>query len=337
MRLKSGGIHLGYHTHYVVDGGKRRIILAVLVVPGEVMDNQPMLDLLWHVYFRWRVRPKQVTGDTKYATIENIKGIEEAHIRAYVPLPDWEHMTPYYGSSQFTYDAEHDRYLCPQGQFLLPSRIEYQAQKVEYSAGAAICNACPCKAQCTSSKRGRQLHRSFYADYLERVKGYHQTSAYQKAIDKRKVWVEPLFAEAKEWHGMRRFRLRRLWRVNCEALVTASGQNLKRLLQKRGWGRRPFPTEAVMAVPPPNWEADEAPRHQMRKSSRTSIAAASLISWGAIGAFFEPRKSIFSLVMIVYSSFSYFDLYVIFTSITCFAYISLFRRVSLSRQALVLL
>jgi hypothetical protein len=45
MRLKGGGIHLGYHTHYVVDGGKRRIILAVLVVPGEVMDNQPMLDL----------------------------------------------------------------------------------------------------------------------------------------------------------------------------------------------------------------------------------------------------------------------------------------------------
>jgi hypothetical protein len=48
MRLKGGGTHLGYHTHYVVDGGKRRIILAVLVTPGEVMDNHPMLDLLWH-------------------------------------------------------------------------------------------------------------------------------------------------------------------------------------------------------------------------------------------------------------------------------------------------
>jgi len=60
MRLKGGGIHLGYHTHYVVDGGKRRIILAVLVVPGEVMDNQPMRDLLWYVYFRWRVRPRHV-------------------------------------------------------------------------------------------------------------------------------------------------------------------------------------------------------------------------------------------------------------------------------------
>src|SRR6266576_3162399 len=38
--------------------------------PGEVMDNQPMLDLLWHVVFRWCVRPRHVTGDTKYGTIE---------------------------------------------------------------------------------------------------------------------------------------------------------------------------------------------------------------------------------------------------------------------------
>jgi hypothetical protein len=51
--------------------------------------------------------------------------------------------------------------------------------------------------------------------------------------------VEPLFAEGKEWHGMLRFRLRLLWRVNCEALMIAAGQNLKRLLKKRGWGRRP--------------------------------------------------------------------------------------------------
>ena len=46
---------------------------------------------------------------------------------------------------------------------------------------------------------------------------------------------------------MRRFRLRRLWRVNCEALMIASGQNLKRLLKKRGWGRRPCPAEALYA------------------------------------------------------------------------------------------
>ncbi len=45
MRTASGTI-LGYHEHYVVDGGKRRIILAVLVKPADVMENVPMRDLL---------------------------------------------------------------------------------------------------------------------------------------------------------------------------------------------------------------------------------------------------------------------------------------------------
>jgi transposase len=50
-----GGLDLGYHTHYVVDGGKARVILEVLVTPSEVMDNQPVLDLLWRTRFRWKL------------------------------------------------------------------------------------------------------------------------------------------------------------------------------------------------------------------------------------------------------------------------------------------
>ena len=65
---------------------------------------------------------------------------------------------------------------------------------------------------------------------------------------KRQVWVEPLFAEAKDWHGLRRFRLRGLERVNGEALLIAAGQNLKRLLSRWGWGRRPFPSGAAGVV-----------------------------------------------------------------------------------------
>ena len=49
-------------------------------------------------------------------------------------------------------------------------------------------------------------------------------------------------------HGMRRFRLRRLWRVNSETLLIAAGQNLKRLLKKRGWGRRPCPAEGIQSL-----------------------------------------------------------------------------------------
>jgi len=259
MRLKGGGTHLGYQTHYVVDGGKRRIIVGVLVAPGEVMENQPMLDLLWRVRFRWKLRPRQVTGDTKYGTMPNIRAVEDMGIRAYVPLPDWEQNSAYFGASKFPYDGEHDHYVCPNGQVLHRIHTSEAEQRIRYRARVSTCRTCPLKAHCTpGTKTGRSVCRSFGEEYLERVQAYQPTAAYQKALRKRKVWVEPLFAETKEWHGLRRFRLRRLWRVNSEALLTAAGQNLKRLLAMQGWGHRPLPTEAARVVTPPDgsvvWE-----------------------------------------------------------------------------------
>jgi transposase len=247
MRLKGGGTHLGYHTHYVVDGGKARIILQVLVTPSEVMDNQPMRDLIFRTRFRWKLHPRHVTGDTKYGTIENIKALEDAGIRAYVPLPDWEERYEVWSVSHFRYEAQADQYRCPQGQMLRRVGEVNPDGRQLYRAPASICNACPVKGQCTTSSQGRRVYRHVAEQYLERVRSYQQTRAYQKALRKRQVWVEPLFAEAKDWHGLRRFRLRLLWRVNCEALRIAAGQNLKRLLKKRGWGRRPFPMEALCA------------------------------------------------------------------------------------------
>jgi len=244
---------LGYHDHCVVDGGKARIILHALVTPADVMENQPMLDQLRRVMFRWRLRPKRVIADTTYGTIDNIGALEgEDDIRAYVPLPDWEHQRPFYGPAQFAYDAEQDMYVCPQGTPLRPFRRELTAEKIEYRAEAAICNACPMKANCTPSNQGRQVHRSFHAEYLDRVRSYHDTEAYKKAMRKRGVWIEPLFGEAKQWHGMRQFRLRGLQKVNMEGLFIAAGQNLKRLLGATGWGRRPWPGGAtgIAGLPP---------------------------------------------------------------------------------------
>jgi transposase len=114
-----GAIRLGYHDHYVVDGGKRRIILAALVTPADVMESQAMLDLLWRVCFRRKIWPHHVTGDAKYGTTENIVAIEDAGIRAYVPLTDFAHRTALFGRDAFTYDADRDAYRCPE-QHILP-------------------------------------------------------------------------------------------------------------------------------------------------------------------------------------------------------------------------
>jgi hypothetical protein len=65
-----------------------------------------------------------------------------------------------------------------------------------------------------------------------------------------------MFGEAKEWHGMRRFRLRTLRRVNAEAMVIATGQNIKRLLTFSGRGPRKMAQAQALRPPAPTPSAN---------------------------------------------------------------------------------
>jgi hypothetical protein len=250
MPTGAGRTHPGYQAHYVVDGGRARIVLMALVAPAEVQENQPALDLLWRARFRWKLRPRQVTGDTKYGTVENIVGIEDQGMRAYFPLSEVGQRPGIFRDRAFVYDAGTDTCRCPGGQTLRFLSQSDATQRRIYQAPAGACAACALRTQCTTSPRGRRISRSLGEDAVERVRGYHETEDFAKAMRKRQVWVEPLFAEAKDWHGLRRFRLRGLEKVNGEALLIAAGQNRKRLLSRWGWGRRPWPSGAAGVVLP---------------------------------------------------------------------------------------
>ena len=234
MRPSSGGrAVLGYRDHYVVDGGKARIILTALVTPASIMDNTPMLDLVKYVCSRWKLQPKQATGDAKYGTVPNIVGLEDMGIKAYLPTPDLSNRSGFYPPNLFLYDQENDRYNCPEGQILPLFSKRKTEQNQIYRANADICDACPVKARCTDSKSGRYIFRSFFQEELDRAEAYQQTEMCQKAMRKRSVWVEPLFGEAKQFHRLRRFRLRGLVKVNIEGILIASGQNIKRLMKTK--------------------------------------------------------------------------------------------------------
>jgi len=132
-------------------------------------------------------------------------------------------------------------------------------------------------------QRSRADAQSFDEELLERVRAYRETGPYEKALRKRKVWVEPMFAEAKEWHGMRRFRLRTLWRVNVEALVIASGQNIKRLLDFSDRRPRRLAQAQALRPPAPTSSANGRllPGNHRRRS--TPLSTSFSTRWGVLG------------------------------------------------------
>lgn len=271
MQCKNKGTsRLGYQTHYVVDGGKARVILDALVTPAEVTENLPMLEMLFRSRFRWRLRPRSVTGDAAYGTVENVAAVEKGGIHAYIALPKHDERGPLFGKNEFVYDAEKDLYICPRGETLRRQGLDHKERSIRYAARSSACNPCPLKTRCTKSKKkGRWIRRSFDEEYLERVRGYRDTEPYRKALRKRQVWVEPLFAEAKDWHGSRRFRLRTLEKVNAEALLIAAGQNIKRLLTYGQSGpRRPGQMAALRRPAPKPYEFCSVRKHRTRCSRR---------------------------------------------------------------------
>jgi transposase len=234
MRAQGGGSAvLGYRDHYIVDGGKSRIILSAIVAPASIMDNTPLLDMLDWTCSRWQLEPKIAVGDAKYGTEPNIVGLENRGIKAYLPIPDLTKRNEYYSPDLFQYDAENDQYICPQKHDLPLYSRRKSEEKFVYRADAKVCDACLVKDKCTGSKSGRHIFRSFHQEFIDKVKAYHQTESYKKASRKRNLWVEPLLGEAKDFHRLRRFRLRGLRKVNIEGMIIAAGQNLKRLIKYR--------------------------------------------------------------------------------------------------------
>src|SRR4030095_4451044 len=133
--------------HYVVDGGKHRIILAALVLPADIRENLPLPDLTRRVCFRWQLRPARAIADTADGTGENLRLLEEMGIRAYIPVVDAEKPGPFFKHREFTYDPERDVYVCPQGTELRPSGGNAAKQVRTYQAPTRACRACPVREQ----------------------------------------------------------------------------------------------------------------------------------------------------------------------------------------------
>jgi hypothetical protein len=152
-----GSAVLGYRNHYIVDGGKARIILSALVTSASIMDNTLILDLVDWVRSRWMIEQRLAVGDAKYGTVPNIVGLEERGIKAYLPTSDFSNRTKYYPATLFQYDPEKDHYVCPQGRILLLVSRRKSEQVLLYKSKAEACNACPVKTKCTGSKSGRYI------------------------------------------------------------------------------------------------------------------------------------------------------------------------------------
>jgi hypothetical protein len=137
--------------------------------------------------------------------------------------------TDLYGIDQFRYVPEENRYICPEGKILKYVGINPLNRTHLYYSTVKRCRQCSQKGRCTRGKyRTLAIHTCESA--RQRAHALAKTPAF--AISQRaRRKVEALFAELKNYIGLRRLRLRRMRFVREQFYLAATAQNLKRLLR----------------------------------------------------------------------------------------------------------
>jgi transposase len=222
-----------YDANYLIDN-KAGIILdaegtrANRIV--EIAVTQTMVD---RVRRRFDLQPQRLAGDTAYGAVRLLKWLVDRSITPHIPV--WDKSARPDGTfsrADFVFNQERNIYVCPGGAELTSTGNVDQGHIVYYRASKSDCSTCSLKPKCTTAI-SRKITRDLNEDVRDRVRALANTEAFQRSCRERKK-VEMRFAHMKRILRLDRLRLRGLSGVRDEVLLTATAQNLRRLVKLLG-------------------------------------------------------------------------------------------------------
>lgn len=222
-----------YSTNYLVDLKAGIIVDVEASAVSKTAETEATQAMIERVEETFGLKPERLVGDTNYGTA-TILGwlVDEKQIEPHVPVWDRsERKDGTFNRSDFTYDAENNRYICPAGKFLKTAWRSKQKNPYRYRASLYDCQACPFKAQCCPNMTQRNIDRSPRESARDVARAIGKTDAYQQSSKERKK-VEMLFAHLKRILRLDKLRLRGFNGARDEFLLAATAQNLRRMAKK---------------------------------------------------------------------------------------------------------
>ena len=221
-----------YSLNYLIDM-ESTVIVDVEATPTRITKEVDAAEtMLQRTEERFALKPERIAGDVAYGTGEMLGWLVARDIDPHIPVWDQTEVAARgkFVRDDFTYDKERDVYTCPNGKVLTTSGRVDKGATLKYLAKRSDCAQCPLKPQCTTG-RERRLGRDVNQEARDYTQAMMATEAYrQSSIDRKQI--ERLFGEAKSHLSMTRLRLRGLTGARDEFLLTATVQNLKRLVER---------------------------------------------------------------------------------------------------------
>ncbi|ACX51325.1 transposase IS4 family protein [Ammonifex degensii KC4] len=238
---------LGYIECVTVDS-LYNIITGVEVIPGNAGEARVLVPMITSQMFKFGFRVDSVSGDKAHGESRVYKELLALGIKPFIPHQNFhETNRNIWPQEKFRYDAKEDCYICPNGKVLrYQGCIDRGIMKV-YRTRPRDCKDCPYKSQCTTSEKvGRTIKRHVDARVFEYVDRLLKRPEAREAAIWRRTGPETVFGEAKEYHGLRRAKFRGLEHVKEQCLLTATAQNIKRMVKALTRRKPPKVREAAM-------------------------------------------------------------------------------------------
>lgn len=230
------GSHAGYSAHITVDEQNGLIVNADVV--AEANDSNQFSAQIEQAVETLGKPCKTAVADAGYSDIDDLKQTTDKHIDAIVPTQRQalhKAQDEPFGKDKFRYDAENNRYFCPEGKILRYSH--YSNRKGHYlyrMEKASLCRECCYWGVCTTSRRGRSIIRLKEEELRQRLEARYASEEGWAIYRKRKAKVELPFGHIKRNLNAGAFLVRGLAGVKAEWAILASSFNIARMITLSG-------------------------------------------------------------------------------------------------------
>jgi transposase len=257
----SHGVLQGYNGQALVDAEHQVILYAEAFGNGQDYDHvSPMIagakatmQALGHGedYFAETI----FLADSNYHSDDNLKSCAQEHLDAYIPDGNFRKRDPRFATQErykppqrprfiredFRYEADTDRYICPNGKELrLEARADqwgrgvYRRNYRRYMSREGDCQACPLRAKCLRQKGTKRRNLGIPVEPVPKTRSQQMiekidTEEGRKQYSRRVAIVEPVFGNIRVQKRLDRFPLRGKQKVNSQWLLYSMVHNIEKI------------------------------------------------------------------------------------------------------------
>lgn len=225
---------LAYKTHHAIDASSR-VIVDCHVTTGAASEVKVMMSRVDFIEKNLGIKINELIADRGYGSAENLEKLEKKNIKSNIPLWSSSSGKTFFEQLDegFRVEAGNEKAVCPEGHEMRISSFDFTGQRTIFTLPRKICKACPRAQTCLTEHEYKNRAKRFAVPDHHEI--FSTTAKKQEEPEfKKKLWqrmwkMEGIFAEAKNFHGLRRARYRGRAKVQIQVYMTSTVQNLKRL------------------------------------------------------------------------------------------------------------